>query len=243
MEEGSDRILIASELVDENVAIGRQASTTILNTEYRSEWDGLRAVAILAVVFYHAGLCRGGFVGVDVFFVLSGYLMTSIIIREIEKGEFTIMKFYERRIRRILPMLYTTIILCYYPAYRYLVEKEFMNFKNSAFLASIGLSNFLFAETTKGYFDTRTDFIPLVYTWTLGVEEQFYAIIPILFIALWRFGKQTVLSVLTTLALLSFFLTFSAMNQIHNCLHVAYKVLGVGHRLSDCVSTKTETVQ
>ncbi len=133
---------------------------------YRSELDGLRAIAVLAVIFYHAWFefCRGGFVGVDVFFALSGYLMTSIIMREIEKGEFTIMKFYERRIRRILPMLYTTIIVCYYPAYKYLVEKEFQSYTNSAFLASIGLSNFLFAYTTKVYFDTLTDSIPLVHT-------------------------------------------------------------------------------
>jgi peptidoglycan/LPS O-acetylase OafA/YrhL len=103
--------------VDKNETAPEVTRHNILS--YRSELDGLRAIAVLAVIFYHAGFefCIGGFVGVDVFFVLSGYLMTSIILREIEKRKFTIMKFYERRIRRILPMLYTTIIVCYYPAY------------------------------------------------------------------------------------------------------------------------------
>jgi peptidoglycan/LPS O-acetylase OafA/YrhL len=83
---------------------------------YRAELDGMRAVAILAVIFYHAGfrICLGGFFGVDIFFVLSGFLMTSIILKESENNEFTLLKFYERRVRRILPMLFFTIAACYY---------------------------------------------------------------------------------------------------------------------------------
>jgi hypothetical protein len=191
---------------------------------YRPELDGF--------IFYHAGFsfCKGGFVGVDVFFVLSGYLMTSIIMREIQKGEFTLIRFYERRVRRILPMLYFTIAVCYYPAYKYLIEKEFLYFTKSAFLASVGASNFLFATITKGYFDTKTDFIPLVHTWTLGVEEQFYVILPLLFITLWRFGRNVVVFALTSLAVLSFYLTFGLMNPINNfyMLYTRFWELAIG---------------
>ena len=179
--------------------------------KYRPEIDGLRCIAVLAVIFYHAGfkaLFKGGFVGVDVFFVISGYLMTSIILSEIEAGEFTLQGFYERRARRILPMLYLTLLIFYLPAYYCMIEKNFNFFKQSVSWSSIGASNFLFARTTRGYFDANTDFIPLVHTWTLGVEEQFYFLISLIFFAFWRFGKATVLNVLISLASVSFTLTF-----------------------------------
>jgi peptidoglycan/LPS O-acetylase OafA/YrhL len=179
-------------------------------TAYRPELDGLRAIAILAVMLYHAKLplCQGGYVGVDVFFVLSGFFMTSIITRDIQKNEFTLLKFYERRARRILPMLYCTIAITYLPAYTYLIAEDFHKFAKTGLLASLGLSNLYFAATTKGYFDTSTDLIPLIHTWTLGVEEQFYVIIPLLFVLFTRFGRKIVPSVLIILALISFSLTF-----------------------------------
>jgi peptidoglycan/LPS O-acetylase OafA/YrhL len=131
--------------------------------EYRCELDGLRAIAVLAVIFYHAQfkLFKGGFVGVDVFFVLSDFLMTSIILNENTNDTFLILKFYERRIRRILPMLLFTIAVSYLPAYHLMPAKEFFYFTKSAFLASIGLSNTLFATTTLGYFETKPSSSPL----------------------------------------------------------------------------------
>jgi peptidoglycan/LPS O-acetylase OafA/YrhL len=203
-------------IVKENDVETDQKQDRVLGS-YRPELDGLRAIAILAVIFYHAEFtfCTGGFVGVDVFFVLSGYLMTSIISRESQNNEFSVMKFYERRIRRILPMLYSTIALFYYPAYKYLSDKEFLYFTKSSFLASFGLSNFLFASTTNGYFDTNTDLIPLIHTWTLGVEEQFYAVIPLVFACSWRFGRSTLIVVIASLALISFTLTFIVVNPVY----------------------------
>jgi peptidoglycan/LPS O-acetylase OafA/YrhL len=199
---------------------------------YRPELDGLRAVAVLAVIFYHAGFsfCRGGYVGVDIFFVLSGYLMTSIILKETENNEFTLIRFYVRRVRRILPMLYFTISISYIPAYKYLFDKEFVHFTKSAFLASVGLSNFFFATTTNGYFDTKTDLLPLVHTWTLGVEEQFYVIIPLLFILFRKLDRMAIMSSIVTLALASFYLTFVNTNSIHKfyMLHTRFWELAIG---------------
>jgi peptidoglycan/LPS O-acetylase OafA/YrhL len=199
---------------------------------YRPELDGLRAIAVLAVILYHAGFsfCRGGFLGVDIFFVLSGYLMTSIILREEEANEFTLARFYERRVRRILPMLFFTISVCYLPAYKMLTETEFLYFTKSAFLASIGLSNFLFAEIVTGYFDAGTDLIPLIHTWTLGVEEQFYVIIPLIFILFWRFGRNVVLYTITALALVSFGLTLVDLNASRKfyMLYTRFWELGIG---------------
>jgi peptidoglycan/LPS O-acetylase OafA/YrhL len=221
------------------ILVDTQPQEVVVNAEvsnkvnYRVELDGLRAIAVLAVIFYHAGfkICQGGFVGVDVFFVLSGFLMTSIIIKEFRQDKFTLLRFYERRVRRILPMLFFTITCCYYPAQKYLVETEFFYFCKSALLASVGSSNFLFAASTKGYFDTRTDLIPLVHTWTLGVEEQFYVIIPLIFILLWRLGRNAVLFVIASLALVSFCLTFSPhINSVYKfyMLYTRFWELAIG---------------
>jgi peptidoglycan/LPS O-acetylase OafA/YrhL len=199
---------------------------------YRPELDGLRAVAVLSVLFYHAGfgLFRGGFVGVDIFFVLSGYLMTSIILKETELNAFTLKRFYERRALRILPMLTPILVVSYFPAFNLMVEKELFFFTKSAFFSSISIANIFYSSTTKGYFDTSTDFIPLVHTWTLGVEEQFYVIIPLVFMLFWRFGKYSVFGVILALALASFYLTFAQINTIHKfyMLYTRFWELSIG---------------
>jgi peptidoglycan/LPS O-acetylase OafA/YrhL len=193
---------------------------------YRPELDGLRAIAVLSVLCYHAkfSLFRGGYVGVDVFFVLSGFLMSSIILREMEENKFTLRAFYERRARRILPMLMFTLFVSYVPACIFLVDNNFAFFTKSAFFSSVAVSNIFYSKTTKGYFDTSTDFIPLVHTWTLGVEEQFYVVIPLIFIFIWRFGKYYVCGVVAVLAIGSFYLTFLPLNSIQKfyMLHTRY---------------------
>jgi peptidoglycan/LPS O-acetylase OafA/YrhL len=126
-------------------------------------------------------------------------------------------------------MLFLTISIAYFPAQRYLIDKEFIYFTKSAFLASIGSSNFLFAHSTKGYFDTKTDLIPLVHTWTLAVEEQFYVILPLLFISLWRHGKYAVLIGITTLALISLGLTcVPFIDPVHK-FYMVYTRFGSWH--------------
>jgi peptidoglycan/LPS O-acetylase OafA/YrhL len=177
---------------------------------YRAELDGLRAIAVLSVIFYHAhfSLFKGGYVGIDVFFVLSGFLMSSIILREKEADKFTLRAFYERRARRILPMLMFTLLTSYMPAYYFMLHNDFVFYAKSAFFSSIAVANIFYSTTTRSYFDTSTDRIPLVHTWTLGVEEQFYVIIPLIFILFWRFGKHFVCGVIAIMAVASFCLTF-----------------------------------
>ncbi|MFT3896014.1 MAG: acyltransferase [Anaerolineales bacterium] len=181
---------------------------------YRSDIDGLRAVAVLSVVFYHAGmkLFSGGYVGVDVFFVISGFLITTIIVREIEAGEFSIIKFYERRIRRIYPALYTTLLFILIAAY-FLYNPEVFAQACKSILATIGfVSNILF-WTQSGYFAAPATLTPLLHTWSLAVEEQFYIFFPLLVLLIMRYARKWLKVSLGILALLSFFLSLYYIKQ------------------------------
>ena len=149
--------------------------------KYRREIDGLRAVAVLPVILFHAGLSAfgGGFVGVDVFFVISGYLITSIILIERSEGNFSIARFYERRARRILPALFLVLFSCVFAAWLWLPPKDMVSFCKSLIAVSFFGSNFLFWSES-GYFDLAAELKPLLHTWSLAVEEQFYLLFPLL---------------------------------------------------------------
>lgn len=157
------------------------------NLHYRPDIDGLRALAILPVVLFHAGLpgFAGGFVGVDVFFVISGYLITSIIRAELMCGDFTLARFYERRVRRLIPALFTVLLCCMPVAWLLLMPADLKRFVDSLMTASLFSANFLFLSEA-GYFDTAAELKPLLHTWSLAVEEQYYIVFPALMIALWR---------------------------------------------------------
>jgi len=139
---------------------------------YRREIDGLRAVAVLPVILFHAGLplFGGGFVGVDVFFVISGFLITGIIVEEMRHGRFSLLNFYERRARRILPALFLVMAASLPAAWMLLSPKDLQDFAQS--LVAIGLfaSNFLFWQES-GYFDTEAELKPMLHTWSLAVED------------------------------------------------------------------------
>src|SRR6056297_1730726 len=137
--------------------------------KYRPEIDGLRTIAVIPVILYHAGLSlfQGGFVGVDVFFVISGYLITTILIRELDRGEFSIVRFYERRARRILPAL-LAVIACTIPvAWIQLDPARFIDFSESVIATMLFASNFLFWSEA-GYFDLDAENKPLLHTWSLA---------------------------------------------------------------------------
>ncbi len=165
--------------------------------KYRAEIDGLRAVAVIPVILFHAGLTAfgGGYVGVDVFFVISGYLITSIIIGEIELGKFSLAKFYERRARRILPALIFVVVACFPPAWFLFLSSDFFDFSASALAVATFWSNFFFWQQS-GYFAPAAELQPLLHTWSLAVEEQFYILFPLFLMASWRFGKRSTLSLL-----------------------------------------------
>jgi peptidoglycan/LPS O-acetylase OafA/YrhL len=152
---------------------------------YRKEIDGLRAIAVLPVIFFHAGFdwFSGGFVGVDVFFVISGYLITSIIFSEIKTGQFSIIAFYERRCRRILPALFFVILVCLSFAWLWMLPNTLLDFSKSLISVMLYVSNLYFRNDT-GYFANVAEEKPLLHTWSLSVEEQYYLFFPLLTIFL-----------------------------------------------------------
>ena len=176
--------------------------------KYRSEIDGLRALAVVPVIFFHAGseLFSGGFVGVDVFFVISGYLITSIIIEDLENNRFSFIYFYERRIRRILPALFFVILTCIPFAWFWMVPGQMKDFSQSIVAVSLFASNFLFWKES-GYFDSSAEEKPLLHTWSLAVEEQYYVLFPIFLFLTWRFGKTRIFWVIVILASISLMLS------------------------------------
>jgi len=176
--------------------------------EYRAEIDGLRAVAVLPVIFFHAGFSwfSGGYVGVDVFFVISGYLITSILLKDLDKGRFSIKKFYERRARRILPALFF-VISCSTPfAYYWMNPQQFKDFCQALVATSIFSSNILFWINTD-YWSPAAQENPLLHTWSLAVEEQFYLFFPLLLLLLWSSGKNRIFYVVIFLSAASLLLS------------------------------------
>lgn len=161
---------------------------------YRREIDGLRALAVLPVILFHAGFetFSGGFVGVDVFFVISGYLITTIILAEFEQGEFSIVSFYERRARRILPALFFVMLVCIHFAWFWLLPSDMKDLSQSIVAVSVFASNILFWRQS-GYFDTAAELKPLLHTWSLAVEEQYYVLFPLFLMLFWRLGKRWIL--------------------------------------------------
>jgi peptidoglycan/LPS O-acetylase OafA/YrhL len=167
--------------------------------------DGLRAFAVLPIVVFHAGIggVGGGFVGVDIFFVISGYLITSIIWREMEAGDFSLVRFYERRVRRILPALLTVLVVVLVGAALLFLPRDFARLP-AAVAASLGfVSNILF-WTQADYFDFESRSNPLLHTWSLAVEEQFYLLFPMLMLLLRRYFPGRLRTAIVGVAGLSF---------------------------------------
>ncbi|RLL55870.1 acyltransferase, partial [Mariprofundus sp. EBB-1] len=171
---------------------------------YRSEIDGLRAIAVIPVIFFHAGFeyFSGGFVGVDVFFVISGYLITTIILSEKEQGTFSLINFYERRARRILPALFLVMLVSLPFAWALLLPADMKDFSQSLVAVSSFASNILFWQET-GYWETASELKPLLHTWSLAVEEQYYVLFPLFLMLMWRFRKRWILSSFMVVAIIS----------------------------------------
>ena len=171
---------------------------------YRPEIDGLRAIAVVAVVLYHAGFTTfsGGFVGVDVFFVISGYLITSLIISDVSANKFSLSYFYERRIRRLLPALLIVCVTTAVFALCWMPPGQYERFNLSLLAVSAFASNFYF-WLQAGYFAPSVKFEPLIHTWSLGVEEQFYLIFPPFIVAAVRTRKLSLSAVVGTIVVAS----------------------------------------
>lgn len=173
--------------------------------EHRPEIDGLRAIAIASVVISHAfpALLPGGFSGVDIFLVISGYLITAIIAAELAAGRFSLWQFWQRRIRRIVPALAVMLAVTGMAAWAILTPEDFAQFAKSLVAAALFGSNLLFARDVD-YFATAAGYAPLIHTWTLGVEEQFYLVFPVVMLAVFRWRRDAACVVVAGITLASF---------------------------------------
>ncbi|MDR2300432.1 MAG: acyltransferase [Deltaproteobacteria bacterium] len=175
------------------------------NNKYRPEIDGLRAISIIFVMLYHADfhIFTGGYIGVDIFFVISGYLITGIILDDLQLNKFSFLNFYERRVRRILPPLYFMLIITTIISFYLLLPNELIFYSKSIFYTILFISNILFYNFS-GYFNDIARENVLLHTWSLSVEEQFYIFLPlIIFIVLKKFNKYLIL-IIGTFASISF---------------------------------------
>jgi len=174
---------------------------------YRPDIDGLRAIAVLAVLIYHTGLgFPGGYVGVDVFFVISGYLITSLIVKDLQAGTFSFPHFWERRVRRILPAQVVMVATTLAVGACFLFPTHFEDLAKSAAAQTVMAANFRFSNQV-GYFDGPAELKPLLHTWSLSVEEQFYLLLPLLLVLSHRYFRHGRTTMLAGLTLASFALS------------------------------------
>jgi peptidoglycan/LPS O-acetylase OafA/YrhL len=181
----------------------RFSGTQLAAMGYRPDIDGLRAVSVLAVILFHLnGALPGGYIGVDVFFVISGFLIGGIVLGEVNAGNFSFAHFYERRIRRIFPALITTLIVSAIAAFKLMGALELNAFAKSATAALFSAANIYFYATS-GYFAATATDVPLLHLWSLGVEEQFYIVFPLIVVLLARFRRSALVPCLAVLGLAS----------------------------------------
>jgi peptidoglycan/LPS O-acetylase OafA/YrhL len=183
----------------------KQPSLGTYHPKYRPDIDGLRAVAVLSVVLYHAfpSSVRGGFIGVDIFFAISGYLISKIIFENLNRGTFSFAEFYRRRIRRIFPSLIVTLIAASIIAAVVFDVITLRQFGRDIAAAAAFLSNFVLWHQS-GYFDDSATTKPLLHLWSLAIEEQFYIVWPLLLWVIWRWRPAVRLSLIVVLAVASF---------------------------------------
>jgi peptidoglycan/LPS O-acetylase OafA/YrhL len=168
---------------------------------YRPEIDGLRTIAVMLVILHHLGWAAlpGGYVGVDVFFVISGYLITAILFAEIRSGEFSVARFYKRRIIRLAPAYFLVLVVASVAAMFFMLPAEILNYAQSVIYSTFFMANFFMWKEVGGYFGAQSDFVPLLHLWSLAVEEQFYIFWPLILFAAYRLlGRRSVLPLVLT---------------------------------------------
>ncbi|MCY2975446.1 MAG: acyltransferase family protein [Planctomycetota bacterium] len=174
---------------------------------YRPDIDGLRAVSVVAVILFHTGLaCPGGYVGVDVFFVISGFLITGLIVKDLEKGHFSLVDFWLRRARRILPAVFVVTLATLGLGYWLLMPYHLIQMAKSSIAQSFFASNFFFWRD-RSYFNQESEWKPLLHTWSLSVEEQFYLVLPFFLYIIYRWNKRWMFAAVLAVASASFLLS------------------------------------
>ena len=214
--------------------------------KYRKEIDGLRSLAIVPVILFHAGIggFSGGYIGVDVFFVISGYLITSILVSELDQGSYSLAQFYERRARRILPALFVMLAVSLPFAYLLLNPADLIYFAKSLLGSVLFLGN-ITSYLQSGYFDAASDVKPLMHLWSLAIEEQYYVAFPVLLAALWRLRLAKVFVAILFLSLASLaFAEFKLGKDASSAffyLHSRAWELGLGALLALAMTSQFQT--
>lgn len=173
---------------------------------YRKDIDGMRAIAVVSVILFHLGFFPNGYLGVDIFFVISGYLITQIIYKECVKENFTIANFYLRRIRRILPLVLVVCLVAQLVAYFVMLPDDLENLAQSVIATNLFSNNILLLLTSKNYWNVVNEYKPLMHTWSLGVEEQFYVVFPLVFLFLQGKKAKYILGIIISMTLISLML-------------------------------------
>jgi peptidoglycan/LPS O-acetylase OafA/YrhL len=186
--------------------------------KYRPDIDGLRAIAIIPVILFHLGYLSNGYLGVDVFFVISGYLITGLVYNEVVENKFSILKFYERRIRRIFPLVLFTTLIAFLLGLIFMLPDDLENLSQSVFASNFSANNILMKITSADYWAVKNDYKPLMHTWSLGIEEQFYLLYPVIFFFLNGDKKKFILPLLiflTILSLTAFFISTDVPSKFY----------------------------
>jgi len=186
---------------------------TITPKEYRKDIDGLRAIAVFSVILFHMDFIKNGYLGVDVFFVISGYLITGIIFNESLNNKFSIAAFYLRRIRRILPLVLITTLITLLLGILFMLPNDLENLSHSLFATDLFANNILEKITAKNYWATSNNYDPLMHTWSLAVEEQFYLIYPLLFLFINTKKKNLIILILSIMTFFSLILFFNSNSE------------------------------
>jgi peptidoglycan/LPS O-acetylase OafA/YrhL len=199
----------------------------MLNTKstfiYRKDIDGLRAIAVLAVILLHMGFLPNGYLGVDVFFVISGYLITKIAYKEVNENNFSIINFYLRRIRRIIPLVLVVVTIALILGLFLMLPDDLENLSQSVIATNFFANNILQLITTHNYWNIINEFKPLMHTWSLGVEEQFYIIFPIIFLVCKKEKVKWIVPIFIFLTLLSLVLYFTVKDDSVKFYSIQYR--------------------
>jgi len=190
---------------------------------YRTDIDGLRAISVISVILFHLGFLQNGYLGVDVFFVISGYLITNIVFGEASNGKFSIIKFYERRARRILPLTILASLIALILGCFFMLPDDLENLAQSVLATNFSINNILMFITSNNYWALSNDYKPLMHTWSLGIEEQFYLFYPIIFIIFSKEKIKYILPILTLLTLISILLFLSFENYSHKFYFLQFR--------------------
>ncbi len=190
---------------------------------YRKDIDGLRAIAVISVILFHLGYLKNGYLGVDVFFVISGYLITRIVYKNSENNTFSLLEFYERRIRRIIPLVLFTTFVSLILGILLMLPDDLENLCQSVVATNFFSNNILMQITSVDYWDVKNDYKPLMHTWSLGVEEQFYLLFPIIFMILKGNRRKFILPLLIFLSVVSLILFLGSNNAASKFYFIQYR--------------------